>query len=120
MTVRLVVHLRDPADAPGAVERAFAQFARDFRTTSGARSVALLRAAGDPGAFAVVSGWRDLQAFEAWRTGPGHRARSTPLTPFKDRSRAPHWEVYEEVAGLVGIDRTSVADCKGQGNGNFA
>ncbi|WP_173869571.1 antibiotic biosynthesis monooxygenase [Streptomyces albus subsp. chlorinus] len=95
VTARLVVHHRAPAQDPGAVERAYALFEPEFRTTPGVLRVQLLRLAGDPLAYAVVTDWQGADAYEAWRQGPAHQRRKTPLRPYQDPRRKPCYELYE-------------------------
>ncbi|UFQ18600.1 MULTISPECIES: antibiotic biosynthesis monooxygenase family protein [Streptomyces] len=108
MTARLVVYHRAPTDDPLAVERAYRLFLPGFRPTPGVLGVALLRLAGDPYGYAVVTDWQDADAYESWRQGPAHQQRKTPLRPYQDRRRTPCYELYEvlDTAPAPGRERT--------------
>ena len=42
-----------------------------------------------------MSDWESREAYEHWRIGPAHQGRRTPLRPYQDRGRRPHYEVYD-------------------------
>ncbi|MFW5415212.1 antibiotic biosynthesis monooxygenase [Nocardiopsis sp. CNT-189] len=107
MTVRLVVHHRAPQDDPEAVERSYRLFLPGFQGTPGLLGVRLLRLADDPLGYAVVSDWERREAYETWRQGPAYQGKKTPLHPYQDRNRRPHYEIYEvfEDGAAPGGDR---------------
>ena len=47
----------------------------------------LLRAAGDPNSFGVLSQWESVRHFVAWQQEPGHDDDTAPMDQYLDRTR---------------------------------
>lgn len=93
--VRVVIYLREPADAPGAVATAYQEIDWVNDPAKGLRYSELLRDAEDQHDFVLHSEWDHLDAFRAWQNGPQHQSRPSALRPFQDRSRGRHYVVYQ-------------------------
>ncbi|MFB8762663.1 antibiotic biosynthesis monooxygenase family protein [Nocardiopsis alba] len=94
-TVRVVVHHRAPEGEWTTVREAYDTISGQLEGTPGLLGNELLRSTLDPRSFAVLSRWKDLDAFTEWERGSGHRGTTSPLRRFQDRDRTPHFEVYE-------------------------
>lgn len=93
--VRVMLHLRcEEADESG-VARAYHEISESLAGTPGLLHNELLRDLTDPGAMAVLSEWRSLDAFRAWEEGNSHRGTTTPLRAYQDRSRPRPFSLYE-------------------------
>jgi heme-degrading monooxygenase HmoA len=96
-TVRVLLYVRDPRDAPGSVEAAYHEVSLALHGTPGLLGNELLRAVGRDGSFAVLSEWADLTSFLAWQQGPDHRTTSA-LRPLQDDSTGSTFAVYQVAA----------------------
>ncbi|MBV9163990.1 MAG: antibiotic biosynthesis monooxygenase [Pseudonocardiales bacterium] len=96
--VRVLVFARAPAADPDAVERAYHEISRMLQGTAGLLGNELLRSAGSPDEFAVMSKWEDMAAFRAWEQGQDHRTTTSPLRPYQDGNGGRSFDVYEVVA----------------------
>jgi heme oxygenase (mycobilin-producing) len=97
-TVRVLLYLADPQDAPGAVQSAYHAVSQALDGTPGLVGNALLQAVDDPAAYAVLSEWTDLAAFRDWERGPGHRDTTASLRSLQHRAGAASFRVYEVAA----------------------
>jgi heme-degrading monooxygenase HmoA len=96
--VRVLVFARAPAADPDAVERAYHEISRMLQGTTGLLGNELLRSAGSPDEFAVMSEWQDMAAFTAWEQGQDHRTTTSPLRPYQDGNGRRSFGVYQVVA----------------------
>jgi heme-degrading monooxygenase HmoA len=71
----------DPADGD-RFEQTFAGVAEQVRDTPGLLANILLRDAGKPGSYIVVSEWDSRDSFLAWEEEPSHRELTKPLQAF--------------------------------------
>jgi heme-degrading monooxygenase HmoA len=105
-SVRVLVYASAPDADSDAVREAYHQISGKLRGTPGLLGNELLRSTSDPGAYVVVSQWRDLAAFQAWEEGADHRATTAPLRPLQTPGMsAGIYEVtaaYTEQAQAVG------------------
>jgi heme oxygenase (mycobilin-producing) len=97
-TVRVLLYVADPRDAPGAVESAYHRVSRALDGTPGLVGNALLRAVDDPAAYAVLSEWTDLAAFREWEQGPGHRDTTASLRSLQNPAGAASFRIYQVAA----------------------
>lgn len=93
--VRVLLYARAPEADPGAVERAYHEISRELAGTPGLVGNELLRSVHDPGSLAVLSEWRDKDAFDVWERSSGHRPATAALRPFQDPVRG--FGIYEVV-----------------------
>jgi heme oxygenase (mycobilin-producing) len=94
---RVLVRHREPADRPGAVERAYREVRAQLAGTTGFRHAELLR---DGSRYLLVVEWASEADFTTWEQA--HRARGHPsaLRPFQDRAHpGGHYETYSVTAG---------------------
>lgn len=94
-TVRVVVHHRASEEEWTSVREAYDTISAHLEGTPGLLGNELLRSSTEPRSFAVLSRWKDLEAFTEWERGADHRGTTSPLRRFQDRDRTPHFEVYE-------------------------
>ncbi|WP_433254670.1 antibiotic biosynthesis monooxygenase family protein [Streptosporangium sp. CA-135522] len=96
--VRVVVWYRAPDGKADAVTSAYHGISKEMAGTPGLLDNELLRSATDPSAFAVMSRWRDVDAFNVWERGPSHQSSTAPLVPYLDRAPNRPFELYEVTA----------------------
>lgn len=96
--VRVVIYHKFPEEGAEPAEQAYHEISRKLDGTPGLLANEMLRSVLDPKGFAVFSEWENLDAFKAWEQGSGHRGDTSPLRQYQDRSRTPHFEVYEVTA----------------------
>jgi heme-degrading monooxygenase HmoA len=95
---RVLVRHREPADRPGAVERAYREVRAQLTGTAGYLHGDLLRQVPDGSAYLLVMEWASEAHYTAWEQA--HRALGHPsaLRPFQDRTYpAGHYETYSVV-----------------------
>ncbi|SCF79699.1 antibiotic biosynthesis monooxygenase [Streptomyces sp. Ncost-T10-10d] len=94
-SVRVLLYLRAvEADVP-AVEDAYHRISKDLAGTPGLLGNELLREVTDPEAFAVLSEWESLTAFQDWESGSAHRGTTSPLRQFQDGERQRPFALFE-------------------------
>jgi len=81
--VRVLVHAAAPSTGPEEVSAAYHAVSRELAGTPGLLGNELLRSVSDPDRFAVLSEWRDPEAFEEWERGAAHRATTAPFRPLQ-------------------------------------
>ncbi|MDQ7803505.1 antibiotic biosynthesis monooxygenase family protein [Amycolatopsis sp. A133] len=91
--VRVLVYVAAPGGGADAVTDAYHDISRALAGTPGLLGNELLRSVRDPAAFAVMSEWEDLAAFQEWENGPGHRPATAPL-----REYGTGFQVYQVTA----------------------
>jgi heme-degrading monooxygenase HmoA len=91
--------MREPADDPGAVERAYHAISSELIGTPGLLGNRLLREPGDPTRYVVVSEWASLADHAAWERG--HQTTTSPLRPYVDPER--RWLRYVEAAAYGAV-----------------
>jgi heme-degrading monooxygenase HmoA len=96
--VRVLLYLRAAESEVTAVEEAYHRISKDLAGTPGLLGNELLREAFDPGAFAVLSEWEELAAFQAWESGSAHRGTTSPLRRYQDSGRPRPFALYEVAA----------------------
>jgi heme-degrading monooxygenase HmoA len=113
--LRVLVFYREPADDPGAVQRAYHGVSAEMAGTAGLLANQLLRDVMDPTSYLVAADWVDLAAFQAWDVSTGHR-RTTPLDPYQelDPSKRLSFGIFEVVASYPAVapalsDATSIS-----------
>jgi heme-degrading monooxygenase HmoA len=96
-----MVWIVEPADDPGAVERAYHTISSKLVGTPGLLGNQLLRQANDPTRYVVVSEWRSMADYAAWEAD--HQVTTSPLRPYQDPNQRA--VIYEEVEayGLTGL-----------------
>lgn len=92
----VVYHL---ADDPVLLRRAYDESSRRLRGTPGLLQDELQQGVTDERSFAVVSRWRDWDAFAAWEASAGHRDQTAPMRPFRDHVRSRPFEIFRIVSG---------------------
>ena len=93
----MLVRHREPADRPGAVERAYREVRAELAGTAGYLHGDLLR---DGNRYLLEMEWASEAHFTAWEEA--HRAAGHPsaLRPFQDRDHpGGHYETYSVIAG---------------------
>ncbi|MEV4875829.1 antibiotic biosynthesis monooxygenase family protein [Streptomyces cyaneofuscatus] len=93
--VRVLLHLRAAEGDVPAVADAYHRISKDLAGTPGLLGNELLREVTDPGAFAVLSEWESLAAFQGWEAGSAHRGTTSPLREFQDRERPSPFALFE-------------------------
>jgi len=94
---RVLVRHREPADRPGAVERAYREVVTQLAGTNGFRHSDLLR---DGNRYLLVMDWASEADFTAWEQTHRERGHPSALRPFQDRAHpGGHYETYSVVAG---------------------
>jgi heme-degrading monooxygenase HmoA len=96
--VRVILFLRSPEAGPDKVHEAYHQISTELSATPGMLANELLHSVLDGDAFAVLSEWRDFDAFKAWEQGPSHQSKTSPLRPYQDRGNGRHYGIYQVVA----------------------
>lgn len=96
--VRVMLYLRASEDRAPAVAEAYHRISADLAGTPGLLGNELLREVSDPGAFAVLSDWESLPAFQAWESGSAHRGTTSPLREYQDSARARPFALFEVAA----------------------
>ncbi|AQZ63515.1 Antibiotic biosynthesis monooxygenase [[Actinomadura] parvosata subsp. kistnae] len=92
--VRVLLHITAEHSGAAAVEDAYHRTSRALRGIPGLLGNELLRSAHDPTSFAILSWWRDMDAYLAWEQDPAHRTITAPLRPMQDTSRSSSFAVY--------------------------
>lgn len=95
--VRVLLYLRAEPDGDGdssGVTDAYHRISKDLAGTPGLVGNELLRELSDPGAFAVLSEWESVSAFQTWESGSAHRGTTSPLRPYQDRRRPSPFALY--------------------------
>ena len=96
--VRVILFLRSPETGPDQVHEAYHQISTELSATPGMLANELLHSILDGESFAVLSEWRDIDAFQAWEQGPSHQSKTSPLRPYQDRGNGRHYGIYQVVA----------------------
>lgn len=96
--VRVMLYLRAAEAEEPAVAEAYHRISKDLAGTPGLLSNELLREVTDRGAFAVLSEWEGLAAFQAWEAGSAHRDTTSPLRPYQDGERPSPFGLFEVAA----------------------
>lgn len=96
--VRVLVYAAPPDDQPDAVDDAYHRISAALAGTPGLVGNDLMRSAGEPHSFIVMSEWENLAAFQAWEQGQSHRNTTAPLRPYQDARPAGSFGLYEVVA----------------------
>ncbi|RFU83826.1 antibiotic biosynthesis monooxygenase [Streptomyces triticagri] len=96
--VRVMLYLRAAEAEEPAVAAAYHTISKDLASTPGLLGNELLREVTDPGAFAVLSEWEGLAAFQAWEAGSAHRGTTSPLRQYQDGERPSPFALFEVTA----------------------
>ncbi|MFF9343702.1 antibiotic biosynthesis monooxygenase family protein [Streptomyces sp. NPDC014773] len=100
----LHVHVRHRTPDADALRAAYAVSRRDLAGTPGLTGLALLRQTAAPDAWLLVMSWTGRAAYEAWESGPDHKAYRSPMRPFQDRAHPDgHYTVYEGRSVAVAV-----------------
>lgn len=73
--------LNQPAES-AAFEAAFATVSSSVQGTPGHVKDELLRDAGDPTAYILMSEWISKEAFLSWEQSPIHMQKTLPMRPY--------------------------------------
>ncbi|MEU8883434.1 antibiotic biosynthesis monooxygenase family protein [Streptomyces hydrogenans] len=96
----LQVHVRHRTADADALRAAYAVSRRDLAGTPGLTGLSLLRQTAAPDAWVLVMSWTDRAAYEAWESGPDHKAYRSPMRAFQDRAHPDgHYTVFEGLPG---------------------
>ncbi len=82
MTARVMVFATIVPGQEAAFEAAFEEVSRKVRGTPGHIRDELLRDAGAPGSYVLLSEWESKATFLAWEDAPIHRETTTPMRPY--------------------------------------
>ncbi|WP_163572022.1 antibiotic biosynthesis monooxygenase family protein [Fodinicola feengrottensis] len=99
--VRVLVWHRIAQDGPDRIPEIYRGISEDLARTPGLLANELLYSRSRPGTVAVMSEWRDMDAFLAWEQGPDHRGTTAGLRPYRDLDRDPQYELYEVAESFV-------------------
>ncbi|MGC4994535.1 antibiotic biosynthesis monooxygenase family protein [Nocardia salmonicida] len=99
----VLVYLRVSQDNRDAVVHAYQQTSWVNSAIDGLLRTELLVDNDDSNRWVLFSEWASLAAYRAWRRGPDHEdgAKVSPLRPYQDRSREPHYVIYQPEAGAA-------------------
>ncbi|MFJ6410465.1 antibiotic biosynthesis monooxygenase family protein [Streptomyces hydrogenans] len=90
------IHVRHRTADADALRAAYAVSRRDLAGTPGLTGLSLLRQTAAPDAWVLVMSWTGRAAYEAWESGPDHKAYRSPMRAFQDRAHPDgHYTVYE-------------------------
>ncbi|MFB7282579.1 antibiotic biosynthesis monooxygenase family protein [Streptomyces hydrogenans] len=90
------IHVRHRTADADALRAAYAVSRRDLAGTPGLTGLSLLRQTTAPDAWVLVMSWTGRAAYEAWESGPDHKAYRSPMRAFQDRAHPDgHYTVYE-------------------------
>ncbi|WP_281897792.1 antibiotic biosynthesis monooxygenase family protein [Phytohabitans aurantiacus] len=106
----LRVLLYHSAPSIGEIDPSYHEVSRRLAPVPGLMANELLRSVHDPTEFVVVSAWRDLAAFRAWESGPGHRASTAPLRAYRSNPPARPYGVYEVAAAYSTVSTDSTVE----------
>ena len=101
--VRVLLYHR--TDDEGGIEAAYHKVSDELAGVPGLLGNELLRSVHEPGAFLVLSTWRDRAAFDSWEQGAGHKASTAPLRPYRDVANPYALGVFEQQAAYEGGDQ---------------
>ncbi|GAA2774780.1 antibiotic biosynthesis monooxygenase [Streptomyces rameus] len=93
--VRVLLHLRVAPGEEDRVEDLYHRVSRELAGTPGLLRNELLQGLAAPQEWAVLSEWRDADAFHAWENGPHHRDTTAPLRPYQNRTAGSAFGLYE-------------------------
>ncbi|WP_018542703.1 antibiotic biosynthesis monooxygenase [Streptomyces sp. MspMP-M5] len=93
--MRVLLHLRVPPGEENRVEDLYHRVSRELEGTPGLLRNELLQGLAVPEEWAVLSEWRDTDAFRAWENGPHHRDATAPLRPYQNRAAGSVFGLYE-------------------------
>ncbi|MEU5050258.1 antibiotic biosynthesis monooxygenase [Streptomyces sp. NPDC021096] len=94
-SVRVLLHLRVAPGEENRVEDLYHRVSRELEGTPGLLRNELLQGLAAPEEWAVLSEWRDADAFRAWESGPDHRGATAPLRPYQNREAGSVFGLYE-------------------------
>ncbi|GAA3732112.1 antibiotic biosynthesis monooxygenase [Spinactinospora alkalitolerans] len=83
-------------DDPGAVVRAYAEVSGELARIDGLEGTELLFGVSGGDGIVLQMFFSDMEAFRRWERSPRHRAATSPMRRYQDRSRpGGHYEIYE-------------------------
>jgi heme-degrading monooxygenase HmoA len=95
--VCVIVYLLSPNEDRAVIEDAYRRTSWLNDPPEGLRRCELLHDTAEPHRFALLSEWDSLAAYQAWEQGPDHQGKPSPLRPYQDRTRGPHYVVYQQL-----------------------
>ncbi|MET9078413.1 antibiotic biosynthesis monooxygenase [Streptomyces sp. NPDC004232] len=94
-SVRVLLHLRVASGQEDRVENLYHRVSDELDGTPGLLRNELLQGLAAPQEWAVLSEWRDADAFREWENGADHRGTTAPLRPFQNQEAGSVFGVYE-------------------------